>query len=297
MNYNFYILLGQIGATMVSILATLFVGYFLYLKEQRDRIGNEIIKKKREMLEIIEQLNRTPIPGVLQSLYDSRPEDRSKWFSRSDLNYWSFGPWKSRLESAWTPARAEPYKDAGALIEAVSEDLEKLVKGVIPIGSFPEIEEDSEEFRQWAEDFLEYIRPIDFFCSESESPGGHKSSSMSLFLENMWEWEEEVFRRPVFRSEDVSTLFDRVIKLKNSVKDGLDLHRKFQLYKFEKAIPSYKLVIANFIILGFFSILIPLIILLIPPFKNEYIISLICLFFFIFSTPITIIFILSSGKK
>ena len=62
LNYGFWELFGQIGATMVSIIATLFVGYLLYLKEQRDRIGNEIIELKRRMSSIIDTIRETPIP-------------------------------------------------------------------------------------------------------------------------------------------------------------------------------------------------------------------------------------------
>lgn len=113
----------------------------------------------------------------------------------------------------------------------------------------------------------------------------------------MREWEEEVWLRPVFRSEDVSSLFARLMSLRNLVEKGIGLERRYQSLKVESAISNYKLLKVNFISLGSVAILIPLVMVLIPPIKNEYIISLICLFFFIFLTTVTMMIILKSAKK
>lgn len=99
MNSNFYELFGQVGATVVSILATLFVGYMLYLKERRDRIGDDIIALKRNMCSIVRQLSVTPIPGVLQSLLSHRPIEGEKW-DQSSITEWAAGiSWDMRVQA------------------------------------------------------------------------------------------------------------------------------------------------------------------------------------------------------
>jgi len=251
---GFYELFGQIGATVVSIIFSLFVGYLLYTKEQRDRIGNKIIELKRKMSGLVNQLCETPIPGVMQSLV-SHPEKDEEW-NKLSITEWAAGvSWDMR-------AQAEGMKTHD-IWDRVRAGLENLVKGVLPDGYFPEIRVDSESFREWAENFIEKTEHIEWFCHEY---AGY--SWVNSLIEKMRAWERE-HPNPVLKSQDVALLLHRIVLLRRLVYENLLLEQNYQNLKIENAVSHYKIIIAGFLVMAISSIATPLIMLLLPPFTDE----------------------------
>jgi hypothetical protein len=259
MDSAFYELFGQIGATIVSIAFTLFVAYLLYVKEQRDKIGNQITALKRNMFVIFTQLLELPIPGVAQSLTSPRPRDDEKK-DRLSITEWAAGTtWEMRVSveginrnEIWNKAR---------------KGIENLVKGVLPNGSFPTIEIDSDSFRKWGKDFVDDTEHIRWFTHEY---GGH--SWARSFLEKMREWEIE-YPNPVLRSEDIASMLEKIMVLRRLVNEDLLQEENYRNLKIENAINHYKIIISAFMAMSFFSIFVPLAILLFPPVNNEYLIQ------------------------
>jgi len=158
LDYGFWELFGQIGATVVSIIATLFVGYLVYLKEQRDRIGNEIIELKRRMRSIVDQICETTIPGVVHSLQSSQPEEQ---WDRLSLTRWTAGTsWDMRVQIGEVNERD--------VWDNIRQGIEDFVRAILPNGHFPEISMDSETFREWGRNFIENTNHIEWFCHETD---------------------------------------------------------------------------------------------------------------------------------
>jgi len=260
MDSAFYELFGQIGATVVSIAFTLFVGYLLYLKEQRDKTGNQIIALKRNMLAIFAQLLELPIPGVAQSLISPRLKDDEKK-DRLSITEWAAGTtWEMRANVRETN-RSEIW-------DRVRESIENLVKGILPGGNFPNIEIDSDLFRKWGRDFIDDTEHIRWFTHEY---GGH--SWARSFLEKMRIWET-ANPNPVLKSEDIASMLEKIIVMRRLVNEDLLLEENYKNLKTENAISHYKSIILAFLSMGFFSILVPLVILLFPPANSEYLIPI-----------------------
>ena len=259
MDTAFYDLFGQIGATVVSIAFTLFVGYLLYIKEQRDRIVNQLIGLRREMSSLVEQLSETPIPGVVHNLLNLGREGDEKW-DKLSITEWVAGvSWKMRVEVGEVKENE--------VWNHVRKGLEDLVKGVLPEGSFPETETDIQSLGKWAENFVRDTEHIEWFCHEY---GGY--SWANSLVGKMREWEVEHFNH-VLKSQDVALLLERLLLLRSLTNEALSLKRNHESLRIENAIGHYKSIIAGFLAMAFFSIFVPLMMLLFPPVGDSYIIS------------------------
>ena len=255
MDSAFNELFGQIGATVVSIAFSLFIGYLLYIKEQRDRIGKEIVAMKREMASLIRQLEEMAIPGVTHSLL-SQPEEGEQWDKLSITSWVAGVSWQMRVQVGEI--------GANDVWNQVRDRLEDLVKGILPENSFPEIKVDSELFREWATNFVRHTEHIEWFCHDF---AGY-SWAHSL-VNKMREWEAQ-HPNPVLRSQETALLLERIRSLRRLVNKELIFERNYDSLKTENAIGHYKIIIASFLFMGLFSIVIPSLLLLFPPINNEY---------------------------
>lgn len=260
METAFFELLGQVGATVVTVAFSLFIAYLLYLKEQRDRLGNQIFQKKRGIYSVFTLLLETPIPGVSPSLTSEGPtkEQRARALS---ITEWAAGvSWEMRMETEGINVRD--------VWDRVRESLELLVQGILPNSALPALEVDSEEFRKWARKFVENTEHIRWF---THLYAGH-SWARSL-IGYMRDWERN-HPNPVLRSQDVALLLDRVMLLRRLVFDDLLLESDYLSLKIEHAIRDYKKIIAGFVIMGVSSIIMPLVILVFPTSDNSYVMHL-----------------------
>ena len=281
LDYRFWELFGQIGATVVSIIATLFVGYLVYLKEQRDRIGNEILELKRRMSSIVEQIRETPIPGVIQSLLSSQPEEQR---NRLSITRWTAGTsWDMRVRVGEVNERD--------IWDNIRQSIEDLVRAILPDGHFPEISMDSETFREWARNIIENTNHIEWFCHETDQ---YRSWYLN-FLTKMVDWES-THPNPVLNSQTVALLIQRILTLRHEINEDLHLENRYQQLKIENAIQCYQFIIIGFVFMAVSSIVIPLLMLLTPHFEGIYIVSWLSLLIFLISSTSTIYFLLLSSK-
>lgn len=280
---EFWELFGQIGATIVSIVASFFFGYLLYLKGQRDGTGNEIIELKRRMSSIIEQIRETPIPGVIQSLLSSRPEEGEQW-DRLSITRWTAGTsWDMRIQVGEVNERE--------IWDIIRQSIEDIVRAILPNGHFPEISEDSETFREWARNFIGDTNHIEWFCHEIDQYG----SWYLNFLAKMIDWES-THPNPVLNSQTVALLIQRILMLRQIINEGLLLEGRYQQLKIQNAIQGYKSIIIGFSCMALSSIVIPLLMLLIAPFDWMYLVSWLSFSVFLISTILTMFFLLQSSK-
>lgn len=275
-------MLGQIGATIVSLVFALFVGYLLYLKEQRDRTGNRIIELKRSMNSLAEQLKESLIPGVVHSLL-ARPKKGEKWDNLSICSWVAGVSWDMRVQ-------AEKL-DTHNIWNGVRKSLEDLVRGILPDGYFPEISPVSESFREWANAFIRNTEHIEWFYHEHN---GH--SWVSGLIGRMIEWEEK-YPNPVLKSRDLALLLERIMKLRRLIKEDSLWEQNYQRLKVQNAVGHYKIIITGFLTMGFFSIFIPLLMLLLPPFDGEYTVSVISFSCFILFSLLTIYMLVKTAWK
>lgn len=112
----------------------------------------------------------------------------------------------------------------------------------------------------------------------------------------MREWEFK-YPDPVLKSQDVALLLERIIMLRWLVNEDLLLEQDYQKLKIENAISQYKMIILGFLAMGFFSIFIPLLMLLLPPINGEYIVSLISFLCFILFSLLTMWILIESAKR
>jgi len=252
-------LFGQIGATMVSIAFTLFVGYLLYVKEQRDRIKDRMAELRKEMSPIADQLAETPIPGVVHSLLSKRDTRGEKWDNLS-ITRWAAGVSWDMLVQVGEINENDVWKQ-------VRTGLEDLVRGILPDGSIPAVETDPESFKKWGEEFILDTQHIEWFCHELG-----ESSWVKSLARKMVEWEA---RHPntLLRSQDVFLMIERISVLRSLVSEALSHEQNYERLKIENAIGHYRLIIAGFVAMGFFSIFVPLMMLLFPPVGQLYMIS------------------------
>lgn len=259
MDSAFYELFGQIGATVVSIAFSLFVGYLLYIKRERDRIGGNIVELKRSMLSLVHQLEETPIAGVAHSLL-SQPEEGEEW-DKLSITRWVAGvSWEMRVQAGEV--------NVNDVWNEVRNRIEDLVRGILPEDSFPEIERDSEAFRQWARDFIDHTEHVEWFCHEFAGDSWAES-----LINKMGEWEAQ-HPNPVLSSQEVALLLERIMELRHLVRKELLFEQSYNHLRMENAISNYKTIIVAFFSMGFFSILIPLMILLFPPVDDKYFVSI-----------------------
>jgi hypothetical protein len=277
---DFYQLLGQVGATVVSIIATLFIGYLLYLKERRDGIGVEIISSKKKIQFIIEQLRDTPIPGVNQSLL-SVPQTDEEWNDLS-ITRWSAGTsWDMRVnageirqQDVWT---------------GVTQSLEDLVRGVLPNGLYPEVSVDSQTYRTWATIFIKNTNHIEWIYHETDG-----DSLFRTFIKKMIVWEM-THSNPVLTSNNIILLVGKIMNLRKRIIDELFFEQKYLRLKIENAINHFNIIIVGFLLMSVFSIVAPLLAL----FYNNFNINLagINLIGFIVFTVLTIGLLIKSVKS
>jgi uncharacterized protein YeaO (DUF488 family) len=256
MDLAFYQLLGEVGATLVTVAFSLFVAYLLYLREQRDKIGNQILASKSSIYSVLTRLLETPIPGVSGSLISKEPSKDEK-LAMLSITEWAAGvSWEMRV-------RVGEIKE-NEVWEKVTKALENLVQGILPEGSLPVLEKDSEQFRKWATRFVDSTEHIRWFTHDYADHSWAKS-----LIEYMQEWEEK-HPNPVLRSQDVALLLDRIMILRQLVTQDLLFESDYQSLKIENAIGNYKAIIIGFVVMGFSSILMPLMVLLFPPFNENY---------------------------
>jgi hypothetical protein len=297
MDLVFYQLLGEVGATLVTVAFSLFIAYLLYLREQRDRIGNQILASKSSIYSVFAQLLETPIPGVSGSLISKEPSKDEK-LAMLSIAEWAAGvSWEMRV-TVGEIKENEVWKK-------VAKALENLVRGILPEGSLPVLEKDSEPFRKWGRRFVDSTEHISWFTHDY---AGH-SWAKSL-IEYMQKWEEK-HPNPVLRSQDVALLLDRIMILRLLVNQDLLFESDYQSLKIENAIGNYKAIVIGFGVMGFFSIIMPLLILLFPPsngnyatYLGDYLISIdaqwlsvVVLAIFVSSSMVVLSVILRAAKK
>jgi len=297
MDLAFYELLGQVGATVVTVAFSLFVAYLLYLREQRDKIGNQIIGRKRDISSVFRKLLDTPIPGVSQSLTSKKPKKERKLKALS-ITEWAAGvPWEMRVEVGIT--------EQNEVWNEVRKGLENLVRGILPYGVLPPLEKDSELFRKWAKKFVDDTEHIRWFTHDYADHSWAKS-----LIEYMREWETK-YPNPVLKSQDVALLLDRIMILRQLVVKDLLLESDYQSVKIENAISNYKTIIGGFLVMGFLSIFMPLMILLYPPDNGDYVtyigcylvsinvqyLSIVILTLFILSTILVMWILVRTARK
>jgi len=282
MDSSFYGLFGQVGATVVSIIFSLFVGYLLYIKGQRDRVKNKILGLRRQMTSIIGQLLGTAIPGVMKSLL-AQPEEGEKWDKLSITGWIAGTSWEMRADVEKMNARD--------VWNEIHKGLENLVKGILPNGYFPEIETISASFRNWEENFIRNTEHIEWLCHEY---AGY--SWANSLIEKMIEWESR-HPNPVLKSQDIALLIETIIKVRRLIYEDLLLEKNYRNLRIENAISHYRLIILGFLAMGFFSIFMPLLMLLLPPFTGEYIVSPIAFLCFILSSLLTMWLLMKSTRK
>lgn len=281
LDYGFWELFGQIGATVVSIISTLFIGYLVYLKEQRDRIENEIIESKRRMSSIVEQIRETTIPGVIQSLLSSRPEEQR---DRLSITRWTAGTsWDMRV-------RIGEVNEIDVW-DNIRQSIEDLVRAILPNGNFPEISMNPEIFQEWARKFIGDTNHIEWFCHETDQFG----SWYLNFLAKMIDWES-THPNPVLNSQTVALLIQRILTLRHEINEYLHLEYRYQQLQIDNAIQFYQFIIIGFVFMAVSSIVVPLLVLLLPHFDWIYLVSWLSLLIFLISSTSTIYFLLLSSK-
>jgi len=273
---------GQIGATVVSIIASLLTGIIVYLKGQKGRTGNEIIESKRKMSSIVEQLRETPIPSVIHSLISSRPEEE-QW-DKLSITRWTAGTsWDMRV-------RVGEINERDIWV-SIRQSIEDLVRAILPNGNFPEIGVDSETFREWARNFIGDTNHIEWFCHETDQYG----SWYLNFLAKMIDWES-THPNPVLNSQTVALLIQRILTLRHEIKEDLRLENRYQQLKIENTIQGYQSIIIGCVFMAVSSIVIPLLVLLIPHFDWVYLVAWLSFLIFLISSTSTIYLLLQSVK-
>jgi len=282
MNLSFFELFGQVGATVVSLTATLFIAYLIYFKEQRDKIGNQIITIKRKINIIVREIIDIPIPGVSHQLVLTSSEDM-KWEKLSITSITAGPDWDLFIER---------NVERSDIWDQVRTSLEDLVRGIIPDGYFPEISIDSIDFRNWANNFMSNTNHIEWFCHEL----GQNRSWFTRFMEKFESYERKR-RNPVLNSQDVRLMIYKILELRDLINEDLILEQNYNTLKIENSFHHYNLIIIGFFIMAVSSIVVPLFMLLLNP--NQYVteISWISLMLFLLFSIFTMWLLITSTKK
>ncbi len=112
----------------------------------------------------------------------------------------------------------------------------------------------------------------------------------------MRDWENK-YPNPVLKSREIVLLLERILNLRRLVEKDLLLERNYQNLKVENAISHYKIIITGFLIMGFFSIFIPLLMLLLPPIDHEDLIAWSSFVGFLLSSLLTMKVLMKSAMK
>jgi len=297
-NSEFYILFGQIGATILSILASLFIGYLFYLREQRDRIKNNIYKLKLNIDSIIRQIEDIPILNVTDNIYYQDIEKVEKEIEKenegSDLDLFQR---RIRHIFHWADLFSWEKQAENIGVEKIWEDItiafEKLFKNLLP-RNFNISLSNSENFQKWAEYFLRETYYIEIFDKEHKELNGF--SWLKALLSKMKRFESD-HSNPDLTSQNVSILLGRILELRNLTDECLDLEYNYQYLKIDKVVSDYKIVIFSFLMMGTCSIILPLIILLNPITLENSIIAYLNLVLFIVFTLLGIGILVRSANK
>jgi hypothetical protein len=269
MNPAFLDLFGQIGATFIAIIFSFFVGYLLYIKEQRDKTGTEIIALKNRIISLFQDLHETPIPGVVQSLVSTAALTPGSNRLSSISSMTAGTSWSMRVRGAVTQTQ---------IWDQARQSLEELVRGAVPpemIG-FPvvqiadsgyftlKLEIISDTFRNGAKSFLKNTKDIDWFARDY---AGY--SWARTFIEKMREWES-ANPNPVLRSQDVATLFERILTLRRLVPQVMHLETNYENLKIGNFISHYKIVLLGMLTMFVSSVFAPMILLFTYPEMGMY---------------------------
>jgi hypothetical protein len=159
----------------------------------------------------------------------------------------------------------------------VHEGLESFVRGIVPREALsfpaeylpggylaPRFEIVSDSFTKWATDFLKNTKDFEWFIREYAG-----FSWAASFLTKMQEWETK-HPNPVLKSQDVATLFERIMTLKRLVLNDFLLEKNYDCLRIDNFVAHYKAIVAGLLAMGFFSIFMPLIILLVYPSDGRY---------------------------
>jgi hypothetical protein len=269
MDANFLNLFGQIGATFIAIIFSFFIGYLLYIKEHRDKIGNDLLALKNRLLQVFGDLQETLIPGVTQSLTSRVPPPEGTNRLHLITGMTAGTSWNMRLRQGGNPTLI--WKQA-------MDSLEELVRGVIPteITGFPvekiadteffipKIGVLSPELSKGLKNFLKNTKDIEWFTQDFNGYSWAKT-----FIEKMREWES-IYPNPVMNSQQVATLFEKIITLRRLTPQVFLLEKNYENLKIQNFISNYKLVLTGMLVMFATSVFAPLMLLFTYPQNGIY---------------------------
>lgn len=296
MTSAFYDTLAQVGATMVSILSTLFVGYLLYIKERKDRINDEMKRLHEKMTSTFCDILETTIPGIVPRLLEKTKPDE-KWDNLSLVRSDALFPWERMI-------RIKKIKPSD-LLDEVDKGLRDLIKGLLSgvpkiedrsslvswRDAFIELEKNRDLLIEWETDFLEKSKHIEFFCHRYG-----RYSWADAFLNNMEEYIAQG-HNAFYDPRQISVLFSRLLDLRSLATNNLLLEQSHKNLAVEKVVSHYRFVITGFAFMSVSSVIVPLIMILLAPSDLDYSVSWISFLVFAFSTVLTLWLLYKSATR